>query len=100
MKFQVVIHKDAGSDYGVTVPELPGCFSAGSTLDEALSNAAEAVECHWEGLLKDSFPLLPAPAAWQGRDDDRFPDGILAFVDVDTAKLSGPPHPNPKVIPS
>jgi predicted RNase H-like HicB family nuclease len=36
MRYPVVIHKDLDSDYGVTVPDLPGCFSAGTTLDEAL----------------------------------------------------------------
>ena len=29
--------------YGVTVPDLPGCTSAGKTTDEALRNAVEAV---------------------------------------------------------
>ena len=24
----IVLHKDEGSSYGVTVPDLPGCFSA------------------------------------------------------------------------
>ncbi|MCF6270740.1 MAG: type II toxin-antitoxin system HicB family antitoxin [Melioribacteraceae bacterium] len=33
MKFPIIIHKDPESDYGVTVPDLPGCYSAGSTLD-------------------------------------------------------------------
>lgn len=28
MKYPVVIHKDENSDYGVTFPDLPGCFSA------------------------------------------------------------------------
>jgi len=46
MKFPVVIHKDPDSDYGVTVPDLAGCFSAGSTVDEAFANAVEAAECH------------------------------------------------------
>lgn len=32
MRFPVVIHKDTDSDYGVTIPDLPGCFSAGTTL--------------------------------------------------------------------
>ncbi|MCP4151812.1 MAG: hypothetical protein GY757_28975, partial [bacterium] len=27
MNYPVVIHKDKESDYGVTVPDLPGCFS-------------------------------------------------------------------------
>ena len=38
MRYPVVIHKDPESDYGVTVPDLPGCFSAGETLDEALES--------------------------------------------------------------
>jgi HicB_like antitoxin of bacterial toxin-antitoxin system len=34
MRYPVVVHKDPDSDYGVTVPDLPGCFSAGETLPE------------------------------------------------------------------
>ena len=41
MNYPIVIHKDADSDYGVTVPDLPGCFSAGKTLDESGSGV-----CH------------------------------------------------------
>ena len=50
MRYPVVIHKDHNSDYGVTVPDLPGCFSAAETMDEALREAVEAIECHLEGL--------------------------------------------------
>jgi predicted RNase H-like HicB family nuclease len=46
MRYPVVTHKDPDSDYGVTVPDLPGCFSAGETLDEALNEVVEAIECH------------------------------------------------------
>lgn len=53
MHYPVVIHKDTESDDGVTVPDLPGCFSAGETLDEALQEVVEAIECHLEGLLAD-----------------------------------------------
>jgi len=34
--YPVVIHKDRKSVFGVIIPDLPGCFSAGATLDEAL----------------------------------------------------------------
>jgi len=44
MRYPVVIHKDPESDYGVTGPDLAGCFTAGSTMDEALSEAVEAIE--------------------------------------------------------
>lgn len=60
MKYVIIIHKDSESDYGVTVPDLPGCFSAGSTLDEAIENTREAIECHLEGLLLDG-ESIPAP---------------------------------------
>lgn len=61
MRYPLVIHKDPESDYGVTVPDLPGCFSAGTTLDEALENTREAIECHLEGLMLDGEPL-PEPS--------------------------------------
>ena len=38
-----VIHKDEGSAYGVHFPDVPGCFSAGETPDEAIRNAATAL---------------------------------------------------------
>jgi predicted RNase H-like HicB family nuclease len=58
--YLVIIHKDADSDYGVTVPELLGCFSVGKTLEEALRMAHEAVELHLQGLTEAGEPI-PAP---------------------------------------
>jgi len=46
MQYPVVIHKDVESICGVTVPDLPGCFSAGETLEEAVESAQEAIACH------------------------------------------------------
>ena len=47
--YPVVIHRDRKSAYAVTVPDLPGCSSAGATLDEAMRNVQEAVEVHLHG---------------------------------------------------
>ena len=58
MRFAVVIHKDEGSSYGVTIPDLPGCFSGGDTVDEAFTNAQEAVLCHVEAMFM-AGELLP-----------------------------------------
>lgn len=41
----------------MVVPDLPGCFSAGDTLDEALANAKEAILLHLDGLLDDKKPI-------------------------------------------
>jgi predicted RNase H-like HicB family nuclease len=89
MRYPVVIHKDPESDYGVTVPDLPGCFSAGGTMDEALQEVVEAIETHLEGLLLDGEPI-PAPKSiddHQGNPD--YADGVWALVTVDITKLSG-----------
>jgi predicted RNase H-like HicB family nuclease len=39
-QYIALIHKDADGDFGVSFPDLPGCVSAGSTLDEARELAA------------------------------------------------------------
>ncbi|HFQ94147.1 MAG TPA: type II toxin-antitoxin system HicB family antitoxin [Anaerolineae bacterium] len=89
MRYVIVIHKDTVADYGVTVPDLPGCYSAGSTLDEALVEAAEAIECHVEGLLLDGEPIpLPKTVEFHRANPD-YADGIWAVVSVDLSKLSG-----------
>ncbi|MBK7217879.1 MAG: type II toxin-antitoxin system HicB family antitoxin [Candidatus Promineofilum sp.] len=89
MRYPVVLHKDPNSDYGVTVPDLPGCFSAGETIDEALTEVVEAIECHIEGLLIDSEPV-PSPTSIEThRDDPDYADGVWALVTVDISKLSG-----------
>ena len=88
MKYPVIIHKDDNSDYGVAFPDLPGCFSAGETIEEALSNAQEAAECHIEGILLDSNPVPVATTVEKHKDRPEFKDGIWALVDVDISKLS------------
>lgn len=89
MRYPVVIHKDSNSDYGVTVPDVSGCFSAGETLDEALEEVTEAIECHLEGLLMDG-ESIPVPHSIEYyQNDSQYADGIWAVVTVDLAKLSG-----------
>lgn len=80
MRYPVVIHKDSDSDYGVTVPDLPGCFSAGETMDDALAQAVEAIECHLEGLLLDNEPLPTPQSIGVHQQNPDYADGIWALV--------------------
>ena len=57
-----LIHKEAGSDYGVSFPDLPGVISAGATLDEARQMAAEALALHIEGMADDG-EAVPEPSS-------------------------------------
>ncbi len=48
-----LIRKEADSDFGVEFPDMPGCVTAGSTLDEAAAMAREALALHLEGLVEE-----------------------------------------------
>ena len=88
MRYPIVIHKDRKSDYGVTVPDLPGCFSAGDTLEDALTNAVEAIECHLEGLLLDGDEIPQAQPVEAHLKNKDFAGGTWALVSVDLSRLA------------
>ncbi len=91
MRYPILIHKDKGSSYGVTVPDLPGCFSAGDTLDESFAMAREAIEFHISGLLMDGETIPEMQSIQDHLSNPDLADGVWALVDVDFSKLSGEP---------
>jgi predicted RNase H-like HicB family nuclease len=42
------MHKDADSAYGLTFPDLPGCFSAADDIDDVVPKGCEALELWFE----------------------------------------------------
>jgi predicted RNase H-like HicB family nuclease len=42
-----LVHKDEGTSYGVSFPDVPGCISAGDTFEKVVANAAEALTGHF-----------------------------------------------------
>lgn len=89
MKFPVVLHKDIDTDYGVTVPDVPGCFSAGVTAAQALDNVQEALALHFEGLVADDEPLPQAQEIDVHVANPDFAGGIWAVVDFDVTPYLG-----------
>jgi len=83
MLFPVVVHKDENSDYGVTIPDMPGCFTAGTTLDEAINNIQEAAECHY--VEEAELPL--ASSLERFINDSEYAGGMWVMVNIDLAKL-------------
>ncbi len=88
MKYPIVLHKEKDADYGVTIPDVPGCYTAGSTIEEAIAMAQEAIQCHLEGLLIDKEPLPLSSSIEENQKNPDFENGIWAIVDIDIAKLS------------
>lgn len=94
MKYHLVIHKDEGSSYGVTVPDLPGCFSGGDTFEEALSSAREAIQGHVEVLLMEGESIPEKKPLQVHKANDDFAGGTWASVSVDISDLSANPAPS------
>ena len=44
-----LIHKDGDSAWGVSFPDVPGCFSAADREEDILPNAIEALGLHLDG---------------------------------------------------
>ncbi len=88
MKYSIVVHKDSNSDYGVTVPDIPGCYTAGSSMEEAIDMAQEAIECHIEGFLIDSDPIPLSSTIEEHQKNPEYNNGVWAIVEVDISKLS------------
>jgi len=80
-----IIHKDDGSNFGVSFHDFPGCTSAGKTLDEAKKNAIEALQGHIDvmveggDLISDPSPISEITADETG----------IAFVTVDVMVPEG-----------
>lgn len=54
-----IITKDADSDYGILFPDVPGCYSAGSTLEELAVMAREALSGHLSIMREEGMEIAP-----------------------------------------
>lgn len=61
---QVILIPDETGGYVVEVPSLPGCYSQGETVEEALENIREAIELHIGDMIASGEEVpddVPAP---------------------------------------
>jgi len=55
LRYLVRINKDPHSDWGASVPDLPGCVATGKTIDAALRRIQVAIELHLRGMKADGL---------------------------------------------
>ncbi|CAM4037766.1 type II toxin-antitoxin system HicB family antitoxin [Rahnella bruchi] len=75
--------------YGVTVPDLPGCFSAGDTMEEAIAKAKEAITGHIEILVEKGWDIPSVSSVSDLAKDPEFAGYTWAMVDIDVTRLLG-----------
>lgn len=91
MKFIIAIEPNTETTaFGVVVPDLPGCFSAGDTLDKAVDNAREAIDLWCETVIEDGGDLPIAKTLAEHQTDPDFTGWIWAVVEVPVERYFGP----------
>ena len=82
LHYLVRINKDADSDWGASVPDLPGCVATGKTIDAVLRRVQAAIQFHLRGMREDGLrPPRPRHRAIIPRRTSRQVD-FYATVEV------------------
>lgn len=91
MLYPIAIEKPANENecYGVIVPDVVGCFSAGDTLDEAVKNAHEAITLHLDMLANDGDDIPKATSINNHQDNPDYQGMVWALVEVDLSAYMG-----------
>ena len=88
MRYPIMI--EIGNDttaFGVVVPDLPGCFSAGDSLDEAVAAAEEAAVA-WIDATLDAGGDVPGPSSLEAiRANPDYEGWAFGVVNVDPSAL-------------
>lgn len=79
MEYIAYLHKDKGSDFGVSFPDFPGCITAGRTLEEARELAVEALTLHMAGMIEDG-EVIPEPSTLDELARDPAMKDAVAFL--------------------
>lgn len=90
MLYPIVI--EPGSEdhaFGVVVPDIPGCFAAGDSFEEAVINAREAIEGHLEILCEDNLEIPQATQVQSHIGNTDYAGWVWALVEVDITPFLG-----------
>ena len=76
LQYLVRINKDLQSDWGASVPDLPGCVATGKTIDAARRRIQGALALHLKGMREVG---VKAPPPRHRSVTPRRTDGFLDF---------------------
>ncbi len=92
LKYSIRILNNGDGTYSVEVPKIPGCYSAGKTKSECISNIIEAISLHLED--SDSVPPQdPIPGIEVIKTGPSISDRLISlpeackFLDISDATL-------------
>ena len=86
-RYPIVIYKDLNNDYGMIVPDLPGCYTAGDTITDVLQQAVEAIELHLEGMLREGGSIPEPEDIVFHENNPEYADGLWKTITIKFPEL-------------
>lgn len=87
MKFHIAIEPGTETTaFGVVVPDLPGCFSAGDTLEQAVENARAAIDLWCKTAIEEGSDVPSAKPLAEHQADPDYAGWIWDEVEVPCAQ--------------
>ena len=92
MEIPVAIHKDENRVYGVVVPSVPGCCAWGDSIEDALSNAQQAIYSDVEAMIAEGIPVQIGQFAIEDLAGiDEYAGATWALVQIDLSQFASNP---------
>jgi predicted RNase H-like HicB family nuclease len=79
-EYIALIHKETGSAFGASFPDLPGCISLADTLEELRPMIEEALGFHIEGIVEDGDAVPEASTLDQILKAEGYADAVAVMV--------------------
>ena len=89
VEYLVVIEK-VQNNYSAYAPEVPGCVTTGTTVEQTRNHMKEALEFHLEGMLSDQEPLPESrgmEAYRQALEDSQGVECYYCHLEIELDKL-------------
>ncbi|EGZ47752.1 type II toxin-antitoxin system HicB family antitoxin [Neisseria wadsworthii] len=80
-----IFRSDGEAGYGVIIPDLPGCYPVGDTVEEALADAKGAALFHIEGSIEEGLGFETHPKSIEEhRANPDYAEAVLwAMIEID-----------------
>ncbi|MEA9390983.1 type II toxin-antitoxin system HicB family antitoxin [Acerihabitans sp. TG2] len=89
MKYPIYLHQANDGTFSGFVPDVVGCYFAGDTIDDAITDAANALDTYFVYMSEKGNAPAEAKTIAAHIDDEDCTGGSWAYVDIDLTKYDG-----------
>jgi predicted RNase H-like HicB family nuclease len=89
MRYPLYLHQAADGSFSGFVPDVSGCYFAGDTIDDAISDAQNALDLYFTYRVEQGHAPDKAKTVADHLKNDACTGGIWAYVDIDLTKYDG-----------